>query len=190
MGEITEKTSIIIGFDKDFIKRFRKTGLWVGIALTIIGLVGVVMPQVMSLVSELFLGWLMFAAGVLAAYMVFLSKGRAAIAWLKPFLLIVTGGILLLYPLAGIATLALLLSFYLLLDALASFGLAHDYYPLGGWGWMVFNGFLSLVLAAMIFAGWPATSAIWVGIFIGISLLVDGLVLIAMSLAAGKVAGQ
>ena len=187
MGNIVERTSLVISFDEGFVKRFKKTSLIVGIALSIIGIAGVALPQITSLVSEIFLGWLLVMAGVLAGYIVFLSQGRSMIAWLKPVLLIVTGALFLFNPPAGIAAMALLLTFYLLLDAFASFGLAYDYRPLKGWLWMVFNGVLSLLLAFFVLIGWPETSAILIGIFIGISLLFDGLALIFMSLAVGKV---
>jgi len=190
MGNIVDRTSVVVGFDEEFVKRFRKTSLAIGIALAIAGLVGVTMPQIISLVSEIFLGWLLVMAGVLAGYIVFLSRGRSISAWLKPVLLIITGALFLFTPLIGIATMALLLTFYLLLDAFASFGLAYDYRPLHGWVWMAFNGVLSLLLAFFVLIGWPATSAMLVGIYIGISLLFDGLALIFMSLAAGKVLKQ
>ncbi len=183
MGNRIETTSLVIGFDQAFVRRFKKTSLIVGVILVIVGLAGAALPQVMSLVSNFFIGWLMVMAGVLAGYIVFLSKGRSMIAWLKAALLLITGALFLFNPKVGIAALALLLGFYLLLDALASLGLAHDYYPLRGWGWLVFNGLLSLTLALLVFLGWPASSALWVGIFVGISLLVDGLVLIALALA-------
>jgi len=190
MEKLTERTAIIVGFDQEFVKRFRKVSLVVGVALIVTGLTGAIMPQFLSLVSELFLGWLAIMAGVLSGYIVFLSRGRSMIAWLKPALLLLTGALFLLYPLAGIAAMALLLTIYLMLDALASFGLAHDYHPLEGWGWMVFNGLLSLILAIALLVGWPAASPILLGFYIGISLLFDGLALVFMSLASRKVLEQ
>jgi len=42
----------------------------------------------------------------------------------------------------------LLLSFYLLLDAFGSFALAQDLRPGPGWGWMLANGVVDLILVA------------------------------------------
>jgi type IV secretory pathway VirJ component len=48
----------------------------------------------------------------------------------------------------------------------------------------MFNGIVSLVLAAVFIAGWPFTAAWLIGLFIGISLLFDGLSLLMLALAA------
>ena len=98
--------------------------------------------------------------------------------WFKPALLLVTGGIVLLYPISGIAVLSLLLAFYLILDAIASFTLARTMQPAKGWGWMAFNGFTSALLALLFLIGWPVSTLWLVGIFVGISLLFDGLTLV------------
>ena len=104
------------------------------------------------------------------------------IAWLKPVLLVLIGVLFLCDPTAGVATLALLLTIYLLLDAFGGLGLAHDLYPHRGWGWMAVNGLLSLILAAVLIFGWPAESPVLVGIFLGLSLAFDGLALFLIGL--------
>jgi uncharacterized membrane protein HdeD (DUF308 family) len=74
----------------------------------------------------------------------------------------------------------LLLAVYLLLDALGSFTLAQSVHPAKGWGWMVFNGAISIVLAALFLIGWPVTSLWLVGVYVGINLLFDGMALVAI----------
>ncbi len=152
--------------------------------MVVLGLAGIIVPQIISLIVNFFLGWLLIVAGLLSLYVIHLSRWRSAMTWLKAILLLVTGGLLLFDPKAGIAALALLLTFYLLLDAVANFGFAYDYHPLKGWGWIVFNGLGSALLAGMVMIGWPQTSALLLGIYVGVSLLLDGLVLIFMSLGA------
>lgn len=106
--------------------------------------------------------------------------------WFKPLLLIVFGILLLAFPVPGIASLALFLSAYLLMDAYGSFSLAHTLYPAKGWGWVLFNSLTSLALALLFIIGWPANSIMLLGIFIGVSLLFDGWALIAVALAMKK----
>ena len=95
-------------------------------------------------------------------------------AWLKPVLLLVVGGLMLVYPVTGVATLGLLLAIYLLMDAFGSFALAQSIHPAKGWGWMAFNGVISALLAALFLIGWPATSIWLVGLYVSISLIFDG----------------
>jgi len=182
----TETTILNFKFDHAFAERFKKFSLIAGILLMIVGIAGAVVPQVMSLVVSAFLGWLLITGGVLTGYLAFLGRGRSMIAFLKPILLIITGAMFVFYPLAGLAAIALLLTVYLLLDAFGGFGLAYDLYPMRGWAWMAFNGLMSFILALVLFIGWPLTSPIMVGLFIGISLFFDGLALVSLGILAGK----
>ena len=188
MNKTTETETVVLNlkFDHEFAKRFRKFSLITGILLIVVGIAGAVLPQIMSLVVTAFLGWMLITGGVLMGYFAFLSRGRSMIAFLKPVLLIITGGLFIFYPLAGMAALALLLTVYLLLDAFGGFGLAYDLYPMRGWGWMAFNGLMSFILALVLFVGWPVTSPLMVGLYVGISLFFDGLALVTVGILAGN----
>lgn len=182
MSNSIERTAVFVSFDEHALKKMRTTSMIVGALLFLTGIAGAVAPQVLSLVVAVFLGWLLIVAGILTGYLAFLSRGRSMIAWLKPVLLILIGSLFLFYPVAGVATMAILLTVYLLLDALGSLGLAHDLYPLRGWGWMSVNGIMSLLLAGILMFAWPAKTAILVGLYIGISLAFDGLALFLLGL--------
>ena len=163
------------------------TSVWVvGLLLIILGMVGIFSPDVLSLTVEAFLSALMIAGGVLYGYYVYNIHAKSFSAWLKPLVLIMGGGLLLRFPAVGISAIAVLLSFYLIADSFASFGMANERRPLPGWIWMALNGLASLVLAMLILLGWPATSALFLGVFLGISLLLDGMMLFMFGLALKK----
>jgi|GEM_PF-5114377 len=103
-----------------------------GLLLCILGMGGIFVPGVASLVIEIFLGWLMVIGGLLWGYTSYQFRGRSFISWLKPLILIVGGSILLSNPASGIDAIALILSIYLFTDAFGSFGMAYERYPLGG----------------------------------------------------------
>jgi len=71
------------------------------------------------------------------------------------------------------------------MDAFAGFFFAFELHPLKGWGWMLFNGIISLIIAIIFLIGWPLNNLWLVGLFIGISIFMDGLVLLIMGIAAG-----
>ena len=100
--------------------------------------------------------------------------------WLKPLLLLVTGILMLVYPMSGVAAIGVLLVIYLILSALGSFTFAYMVRPLAGWGWMVFNGVTSLALAILFLIGWPESSILIIGLYISISLFFDGWALLYM----------
>jgi uncharacterized membrane protein HdeD (DUF308 family) len=52
-----------------------------------------------------------------------------------------------------------------------------------GWGWVLLNGVITLVLGALIWRGWPETSFWVIGLFVGIDMLFNGWSLIMLALA-------
>jgi uncharacterized membrane protein HdeD (DUF308 family) len=165
-------------------RRSRKAVVIISTILLLAGIVGIALPQFMSMAVAWFVGWLMLAAGGIAFYITWLGFRDHWLVWLKPFVLIVVGLLILFNPVAGAAALGLILAIYFLFDGFAGVGFAMQIRPLRGWGWLMFNGVLSLVLAIVFIAGWPFTTVWLVGLLIGISLFVDGLTLLMLGLAA------
>lgn len=158
----------------------------VGIVLLLIGLAGIALPQVMAVVLSLLLGWLLLAGGIFFAFVAWQGYRDRGTAWLKAFLLVALGLLILLNPKAGASALGLVLAIYFLFDGFAGAAFGLDLRPHPGWIWMLLNGVLSLVLAVVILAGWPF-SAVWVvGLLVGISLFFDGLALVLLALAARR----
>jgi len=166
-------------------RRSRKAVITISAILMLAGIVGIALPKFMSMAVAWFVGWLMLVAGGIAFYITWLGFRDHWLVWLKPFVLIVVGLLILFNPVAGAAALGLILAIYFLFDGFAGIGFAMQLRPLRGWGWLVFNGVLSLVLAVVFIAGWPFTTVWLVGLLIGISLFVDGLTLLMLGLAAG-----
>ncbi len=166
--------------DENPLRNFGPYSLITGILLITLGTLGVFMPGLASLGTEMFLSWLLILGGIFWAIHTFHYDSRSVMAWLKPALLLSVGGLMLVYPVTGVATLGLLLAVYLLMDAFSSFALAQSIHPAKGWGWMVFNGIISALLAALFLIGWPATSIWLVGLYVSISLIFDGWALIAV----------
>ena len=164
--------------------RSRKIVIITSIVLLLAGIAGIALPQFMSMAVAFFAGWLMIVAGGIAFYITWHGFRDRWIVWLKPFVLVVVGLLILLHPIAGMAALGLILAVYFLLDGFAGVGSAWEFRPRRGWGWLMFNGILSLLLAAIFIAGWPFSSTWLIGLFIGISLFFDGLSLLMLGLAA------
>jgi uncharacterized membrane protein HdeD (DUF308 family) len=84
--------------------------------------------------------------------------------------------------------LTLILTLFLVTDGFVTIMIALEYRRAlrGRWSWLLVNGGLDLILAAIIFVALPA-SALWaVGIIVGIDLLFGGSSLVALSLAARR----
>lgn len=184
---MTDKMPSISHFDGKLLAKFRKISLGIGGLLLALGIVGVLVPQVLSAIAGAFLGWLLLGAGVLNLYLAFLARWRSVVAWLKPVLLILSGGLVLLNPLAGVVAISLMIALYLFMDGFGSMVLAQGVYPASGWGWMAANGVVSLALALLMTFAWPANSLVLVGLYLGISLMFDGIALILLGLASKNI---
>lgn len=160
------------------IKHFGSYSVTLGVILLVIGIIGVILPQLMSLETVTLIAALFIVGGTVWLVHTYKYGGIHGSDWLKPVLLLISGGLMLFYPMSGIVAIGLLLSLYLLLDAFSSFILVYKMYPEKGWGWMIFNGLASLVLAFLFLIGWPETSVWLVGLYVAISLFFDGATLI------------
>ena len=104
--------------------------------------------------------------------------------------MIAIGLLILLHPIAGTAALGIMLAIYFLFDGFSGVGSAWEMRPQKGWGWLMFNGTAtSLLLAAILIIGWPFSSAWLIGLFIGISLFIDGVSLLMLCLATRPAEG-
>jgi uncharacterized membrane protein HdeD (DUF308 family) len=77
---------------------------------------------------------------------------------------------------------------YFIVDGVLSIILAitHRRALSGRWEWMLINGIIDLVLAAVIISGLPG-SVVWaLGLLVGIDLVFGGASLIAMAMAARR----
>ena len=166
--------------------RFGRYTLITGVLLTVLGMVGIFLPNFIALGADIFIASLMIVGGTFWAMHTIKYSAKHVMDWIKPMLLLVSGGLMIVYPITGIATVGFLLAVYLLMDAYSSFMLGQSMYPTRGWGWMVFNGVISLILALLFLIGWPETSLWLVGLYIAISLFFDGTALLAFGLLMKK----
>jgi uncharacterized membrane protein HdeD (DUF308 family) len=100
------------------------------------------------------------------------------------------GLVLLWDPLRGLATLTFVLIAFFIIDGILMIvmAIAHRRELSGRWEWMMFNGVMDLVLAAIVISGLPGTIAWALGLLVGIDMIFGGAALIAMALDARKTA--
>jgi uncharacterized membrane protein HdeD (DUF308 family) len=157
----------------------RKTGTWVivwGILLIVTGFVAIMQPAVAALAFELLLGWLLVFAGIVEIVYAIQERGKDGFTHkiLLAILTLLLGVFLLLRPGIGIASIALLIGAFLLAHGIAAVMLAFKLKPRQGWGWVLFDGILSIVIALLIAMGWPSSSIGFVGTLVGILLMYGG----------------
>ncbi len=159
-----------------------------GILLVLLGAAAIVLPIWATLTVTIFLGWLFLFSGIAGLITTFWLRQAPGFWWslLSALLGIVVGVLLIGWPIGGAISLTLVLIAYFVLEGIFAimFGLEHKRLLSGRWGWLVLNGVIDLVLAAIIIYGLPGT-AVWVlGLLVGIDLIFGGAALVALALAA------
>ncbi len=155
----------------------------VGLVLMLIGLLGILLPEAVTITLNLLIAGLFLVAGLLNAWLNWVDYRQSLVAWFKPFLFLLLGILLLTKPQILAAALGLLLMLYFFFDAYASISFGLSLRPTPGFGWAVANGVISFLLGLVFLVGWPFSSMTLVGLLIGISLFLDGLTLFLVSRA-------
>jgi uncharacterized membrane protein HdeD (DUF308 family) len=159
-----------------------------GIVLLILGILAVVVPQVATIAAAVLIGWLLLVSGIVGLIATLRMRAAPGFGWslISAILGIVAGGILLAWPLSGALSLTLILSIFLVIEGITSilFALEHKRELSGRWGMMLLSGIVDLILAAIIFKGFPGTATWAIGLLFGVNLIFGGAALIAMALHA------
>lgn len=170
------------------IKQASRRGTVFGIALVIMGFLAIMMPMIAGSMVSMLVGIFMVAAGIARLIWAFSagSFGRGVLTFLLGGLLILTGGVMLFRPVIGITSMAAILAIFFLADGIFEIIAAFKVKPEKGWGWMLFGGIVSIVLAGLIFYQWPFSGAWAIGVLVGVKLLFAGFSMIALgSLGSG-----
>lgn len=151
--------------------------LWLGLAMTVLGIAALVFPFASTLVAALLIGWTLLFSGGFTFIGAFSIHGTGPFfgALLLGLVSLAAGGFILFSPLAGAVALTLLLGVVLMLQGAFEIVFAFEMRPHPGWWAMFFSGLASAVLAFIIAIGWPAISVVALGIMLGVNFISTGL---------------
>ena len=169
------------------VRENRQLYLAEGIVLLILGIGAVLIPVFATLAVAIFLGWLFLLGGAIGAVTTLLGRHAPGFWWAlaSSVITIVAGFFMIGWPFAGAISITLVLAAYLAADGVVTilFALDHSRQLARSWGWMVINGAIDLLMAALIVWVIPF-AALWVlGAIVGIDFIFGGASLIAMAVA-------
>jgi len=172
------------------IKRASGWSIALGVLMIILGIVAMLAPWEFGIVIALIIGWSAIFNGV--AQIIYgirtHSGGRTVLEVILGLVYIVAGIYLLMHPVGGLLVLTLFLACFLLIYGFFALVLAFHMRPLPGWGWVLFDAIITILLGILIWAHWPLNSEWIVGTLFGISILVSGVTRLMMSLAIRRMA--
>jgi len=169
------------------IEEIRRSWGWflvLGMLLIILGVVCLGTAQTATTLSILMLGWILAISGVVWLINAFQGRswGGFFLYLLNAIIRGVTGYLLIRHPDAGAAGVTMVLAALFIVGGLfRAAGASVIQFP--RWGWTVVAGVVSVLLGIILLTNWPAVSTYFIGMAIGIDLMLDGAALVGFAVA-------
>jgi uncharacterized membrane protein HdeD (DUF308 family) len=147
-----------------------------GVLLIATGILALLMPEIAALATVLTLAWLLVFAGAFEILHAVQTRHRDGFGWklASGIVTLLLGIGIVVFPVAGAATLALWIGAFLLAGGVLRLILAFRLRPARGWAWVLIDALLSIVGGGLIAWGWPAGSIPFIGLLAGFWLLFAG----------------
>jgi len=162
-------------------------GWFVGLAIVmmVFGLLALAYTVAATVVSVLFIGILMVAAGIAQLLQAWrLKEWRSFLLWTIAGLAYTVAGAIALYdPLVGAAVLTLFLGAFLIASGALRLWVWLQHRSQQGWQWLAFSGVITLVAGLLVAMSWPGSSLWVLGLLLGIDLWFQGLSVLMVGLA-------
>jgi uncharacterized membrane protein HdeD (DUF308 family) len=159
--------------------------LALGVLILLLGIVALFVPTLTALAANFALAWIALATGMLQLIHAYQTRKKSHTGWqvMTGLLYLVISALLLIYPVQGIAAIALMLGALILMVGVAELLLALQRRPASGWGWVLVSGIVSMLGGVLIAISWPDDAFLLVAAYVGISMISGGVWRIMMSFA-------
>jgi uncharacterized membrane protein HdeD (DUF308 family) len=173
------------------VRRASGWSIAVGILMIVAGIIAVAKAELAGLFVVIVIGWMAIFNGVMQIVYAFSHEARHR--WLEAILgliYIIAGTYLLMHPVGGLLALTLLIACFLLVYGIFALILAFRMRPAPGWGWVLFDAFVTILLGLLIYIHWPGTSDFTIGTLFGISFIISGVSRLMVSLAVRRLTSK
>ncbi len=159
--------------------------LALGIISIILGFLALGSSAFFTLASMIFFGWILLIIGIMELVHSYWQRhwGGFFLYLLNGIFAVVAGLIMICNPVGSAVILTLLLAMFFMVAGLfrtiASLAMRFP-----SWEWRLFDGIITLLLGALLWAQWPFSGVWAIGMFIGIYLIFSGWSSVMLALAA------
>ncbi len=147
-----------------------------GIILIVAGTLALLSPFVAGVSITILVGAMLAVSGIGQSVLAFKTGafGRGLMVFVVGVLMAIAGFYMMNQPLAGLATLTIILMSYLLATGALEIIVAFQLKPANGWGLQLFNGIVTLLLGILLWRQFPLSGAWAIGILLGIKMIFSG----------------
>jgi len=159
-----------------------------GFVLMALGLLAILLPQITTVSIAILAGIVLLIAGIVMFVRAFrLKQGKFFWVTLLSGLVAIGAGAFMLGNLgSGMYVLTFLLIVFLIFEGVLKIITGSLLRPLKNWGYPLFSGVVSLLLAFLIITGLPETAFWALGLLLGVYLLVAGFSTVAFAIGLEK----
>lgn len=173
---------------RDLFGDLRRNWGWLlalGILFVLLGIAGLILAAAVTIATVLVIGIFLIGGGALMAINTFQSKGWQSRWWqlLIALLYVAAGVLIVIDPLVASLTLTLLIAAFIFAAGILRLMIAWQHRGERGNGLFWLTGFIAILLAIVIAAGWPISGLTVIGIFVSLELLFHGAACIGLALA-------
>lgn len=159
--------------------------LALGVLLVLLGCAVISSSFYATIFSVFILGFFLLGAGVVQIIQAFMARKWSGLflSLMLGLLYIVVGAFCAARPAVAAISLTLWIAAFCFIAGLFRM-LTALILHFDGWGWVFFNGLITFILGAMIYAEWPFSGLWIIGLFVGIDMILSGWSWILLSLSA------
>ena len=159
--------------------------VFIGVGLILLGILSIVAPRASGMTVGVMVGIFLLLSGILRTTFAWIatSWGSMILRFLLGILAIVGGGVMIFQPKTGLQAITMVAIAYFLADGVIQILSALRLPPGAGGIWVMAGGALSILLGVLIWRQWPVSGETAVGILVGIKLIMDGIVMVAVAAA-------
>lgn len=156
-----------------------------GVLFILAGMISAVFPASTVVSLGMIIGALLLVTGLVQLVLSLKSRTH----WWSLFsalLSIAIGAVLLIQPLPMLLAFMTLLAIFLTIEGILELLLSLQFRPARNWNWMFISGVITIILAMLLWIGWPIFGFLYVGWAIAINLIFYGVSLLMLVRTASK----
>jgi uncharacterized membrane protein HdeD (DUF308 family) len=167
-----------------------KALMGIGIAAIVLGAIAIVVPEVASVGTAIFIGWILLIVGafLVAAAFSAHSVGSLLLRLLWAAITVVVGIWLIVEPHNGTLTLTLVLGIYFLFMGVTRITVAFLGRGQPNAGWVGLSGVCGLLIGILVLAKFPSSADWAIGLLVGIDLIFAGWTLTSVAMVGKELA--
>lgn len=163
----------------DHLNDHRNKYIYQGIAFIVAGILAAMVPSTTALHTELLIGVIFLAIGIFQLVLTL----KSMMHWgsiLSAGLSIIIGLLIVWKPFDVLISIVTLLAVFMTLEGIFELFLAFRFRPLRSWGWMIFSSVVTLLMAAVLWIGYPTFDVLYLGWIVAVNLILYGLSLLML----------